>query len=770
MKTILALIFGLFVSTIAYSQVTLSGKIIYEETSLPVEGTTILVKSADDEIGTFADKNGFYSVELLDGIEYELLFSTITTNDYYTKIKLKNDSTIDVTLRLSSLKVEEVSIVARKRIIQSKIDRLVYHVNLDPLAKSLTTEELMKRMPLLRIRDNSLTIVGKGNVVISVDGKIQQISSGEVLSFLNNFDPTNLKSIEVINAPPSNFSAQGNAGVINIVTNQAALSKVGNWNASVRSSYSQRSFPGTDNAVTLDYNKGKFSASANVNYSITQLTAEFSSNGASIEESTDRKDKGTRIGAYVNLNYRASEKHNLSGSFNHFQATNGNTYTNTRSFSGLFTSIGERNNEQFRISADLNHVFKLDTLGKTISTFISYNSNVAEERFISSTIKEVTQDENKLNSYSDLNNNAFSSQVDVHFPYRFGELDLGVQYYSLANDAMMNYALNSEETTESYLYDERNYAGYISLTTKDVGRFKFKGGLRYEYSNADLEPKDGNISVLQRRKGQLFPTLYVIYNMDNGDNLSLNYVKRINRPSFSAITPFRYYRNVYTYTSGNPLIEPFVSDNIHLNYSKGDLYLSLYGQFSKNGFGQIDVLDNQEWIYTYQNYFDQNRLGLTASYFIGISRWWETDLYANAYFNEGRSNVEYVEDRQGYAFTYEINNRFNIDRNQRFMLSLNYWQDLPFYDNNVYNHSFGSFDLGVNISLLRKKLNIVVLVTDIANQSITKTRADYKDYSVYRRENFDARIYSVSLRYSFGSSLVKSVKRTNKFQERTRMD
>lgn len=770
MKTIFALLISLFVSTLAYSQVTLSGKIIYKETSLPVEGTTILVKSTDDEIGTFTDKNGFYSVELLEGIEYELLFSTINTNDYYTKIKLKNDSTINVTLRSSSLELEEVSIVGKRRIIQSKIDRLVYHVNHDPLAKSLTTEELMKRIPLLRIRDNSLSIVGKGNVVISVDGKIQQISSGEALSFLNNFDSSNLKSIEVINVPPSNFSAQGNAGVINIVTNQAALSKEGNWNASVRSSYSQRSLPGTDNAVTLDYNKGKFSASANINYSITKLTAEFSSSGASIEESTDRKDKGTRIGAYVNLNYRASEKHNLSGSFNYYQTTNGNTYTNTRSLSGFYTSIGERNNEQFRISADLNHVFKLDTLGKTISTFISYNSNVPEEIFISSTIEEVTLDENKLNSYSDLNNNAFSSQVDVHFPYSFGDLDLGVQYYSLGNDAMMKYSLNSDETIESYLYDERNYAGYISLTTKDVGRLKFKGGLRYEYNNANLEPKDGYISVLQRRKGQLFPTLYVIYNMDNEDNLSLSYAKRINRPSFSTITPFRYYRNVYTYTSGNPLIEPFVSDNVQLNYSKGDLYLSLYGQFSKNVFGQIDIFDNKEWIYTYQNYFDQNRVGLTASYFVGISRWWEADLYANAYFNEGKSNFEYVEDRQGYAFSYEINNRFYFDREQRYMLSLNYWQDLPFYDNNVYNRSFGSFDAGINISLLSKKLNIGLLITDIANQSITKTRADYKDYSVYRRESFDARIYRVSLRYSFGSSLVTSVKRTNKFQDRTRMD
>lgn len=757
-------------NTIANCQVTLSGKVRYEESNLPVEGVIIRITSIGSEKGIYSDKDGFFSVELLKGVEHALVFSTIHTNDYHTTISLAKDSSINVLLKLSALELDEVKVVARRRLTESKIDRLVYNVANDPLAKSLTTEELMKRIPLLRIRQNSLSIVGKGNVLVSINGKLQQINSSELLPFLNNFDPSNLKSIEVITVPPSNFSAQGNAGVINIVTKQAKPSKEGNWTASARSSYSQRSLPGTDNAITLDYNKNKFSASANVNYTLTQLNAEFSARGAEIEEETDRIDKGSRIGAYVNLNYMASDTHNISASLNYYNTTNANTYTNTRSVSGILTSVGDRSNEQSRLSADLNHVFKLDTLGKSISTFISYNSNVPEERFISSTIDGTSLIEEALNSFSDLNNSAFSTQVDVHIPDDFGKLDFGVQYYSLRNDAMMQYILNPKETIESYLYDEKNYAGYMSYTTTDIGRFKFKGGLRYEYNHADLEPKVGNISVLQRRKGQLFPTLYAIYNTANGDNLSLSYAKRINRPSFSTITPFRYYQNVYTYSSGNPLIEPFISDNVQLNYSKGDLYLSLYSQVSTNGYGQIDIFDNRDWIHTYQNYFDQNRVGLTASYFIGISEWWETDLYANAYFNEANTNVTYIEDRKGYAFTYEISNRLFLDSEQRYMLSLNYWQDFPFYDNNIYNRSFGSLDLGANINFLNKKLNIGLLVTDLANQSVTKTRADYTDYSVYRREYFDAKIYRISLRYSFGSSSVKSVKSNDKFKDRDRIN
>jgi len=199
------------------------------------------------------------------------------------------------------------------------------------------------------------------------------------------------------------------------------------------------------------------------------------------------------------------------------------------------------------------------------------------------------------------------------------------------------------------------------------------------------------------------------------------------------------------------------------------VYLSLYGQFSKNGYGEVDVFDNMEWISSYQNFFDQNRFGLTASCFVGLLKWWETDLYANAYFNETNSNVPNIEDKSGYAFTYELANRFFLDGKKRHMVSLNYWQDLPFYDGNVYNRSFGSLDLGASMSFLDQKLT-GLLATDLARQSVTRTRADYAGYSVYRSEYFDARTYRVSLGYRFGSSSAKTVKKIDKFQDRERAD
>jgi len=752
------LLVGLFSICIeAGGQVKLIGKVSSGESGFPMDGVTIRISSANGETAVFTDKRGYFSAELLKNIEYTLFFSAINAGTHQTTIKTEKDTSLKVTLVPSPIELEGISIEAPKKLLES-----------DPLAKTLSTEELVKRIPLLRIRDNSLTVIGKGTVVVSVNGKVQQINAGEMLPFLNNFDPETLKSIEVITTPPPNFSAAGNAGIINIVTKQITTSDDRDWTASVKTAYVQRSLPGTDNGLSFNYGQGILSASTNINYTLTQLRADLSASGNGIEEHTDRKDNGNRVGAYLNLNYRPSDRHDISGSFNHYTSIHENSYTNRRTFSGLFSTVGDRKNDQSRFSADLNHEFKLTSAGKSITTFVSYNANAPEEMFDAQTNDETGGLTGDMTSLSRLDNKAFSVQVDVHFPYPFGELDYGFQYYSLGNNARLGYVSGTEKTDENYLYSEHNYAGYASFSTKNIGRFRFKAGFRYEQNDADLKPVDGLPGVPRRKNGNLFPTVYALYRMDDEGRISANYTRRINRPGFSTISPFRWYNNIYSYVTGNPLIRPFISDNVQLNYENGDVYLSLYGRSSKNGYGEVDVFDNTKWISSYQNFFDQNRFGLTASYFVRLLKWWETDLYGNAYFNETNSNLPNIEDKSGYAFTYELASRFFLDGKKRHMLSLNYWQDLPFYDNNVYNRSFGSLDLTVNMVFWDNKLNVGFLVTDLGRQSVTKTRADYAGYSVHRSEYFDARAYRVSIRYRFGSSSAKAVKRIDKFQDRER--
>lgn len=662
---------------VSAQQYSITGKIIDTEKH-PVDfSNVILLSSESAESGyTMTDSLGVFRLNADKG-EYRLLIEQFGEELYRKEIQLNQNLELGTIEVNSSIKLEDIVIIGKRKTIEQKIDRLVYNINNDPLSKTLSTEELIKRVPLLRIRDNNVSIVGKGTVNVSVNGKLQQINSSELVSFINNFDPSMIKSIEVITTPPANFSAQGNAGIINIVTTQK-INREENWSASVRTAYIQRSLPGTDNGISFNYNKNKFSASANLNYTLTQLNVDLESNGNGIEEITDRKDKGNRFGGYLNFNYRPSEKHDISTSFNVYNSVNENNYTNKRFTTSTFLTNGNRRNEYTRYSADLNYIYKMDTLGKTITAFASYNANLPTEKFNTTTNEQGTTVTDYLNNLGEQSYKAFSAQIDFHFPYKVGELDYGVQYYTLNNDATIDYELNENGNSESFLYDEKNYALYTSFTTKDIGRFRFKGGLRYEYNNVNLKNQNNNNNFPERKKGNLFPSFYALYSMENGDKLSVNYSRRINRPEFSTVTPFRWYNNPYSYETGNPYILPYTSDNVQLNYSKGDFMISAYAQFIKNGYGSVDIFENNEWIYTYENYLDQDRYGITASYFLSQLKWLETDLFTTFYQNNLKSKVDYIEDKTGFGLSYQVNNNIFLVQNKKYILSVNYWQDLPF--------------------------------------------------------------------------------------------
>lgn len=767
MRFFFLLIIFFFQINIAFSQVHIKGVVYNKDTKEVLEGVTVFITSTNKEIGTYTNEKGVFKVELEKNKQYLFSFSSVFTHDLKIGITAVKDTLLNIPLT-QSISLNEVTIQARKKIIESKIDRLVYNVNNDPLSKTLTTKDLLRRIPLLRIRNDDIQIVGKGTVLISINGRLQQLSSGEVLSYLNNIDPKSIKNIEIITTPPANYSAEGNAGIINIVTKDPKKENEG-LSGSIRSSYIQRSFPGNTNALSLNYKKNKLSLSTSFNYSTIKMKSELYSSGNNIEENTNRKDEANRFGAYAAMNYRLSKNHILSASFNLFNGTSKNKYTNLRSADNHLTTNGNRRNEQTKYIADFNYTYKLDSLGKTFSTYLSYNVNKPTEKFIALS-------SNKNNEYDRINNNgnvkntAFSSQLDFHFPYSVGTLDYGFQYYSLSNKAEMSYILNEKKEIQYFYYDEKNYSAYISFTPKEIGKFKFKGGLRYEWNNAELESEEEDNNITHRRKGNLFPTFYAMYTTKNKARFLINYSRRINRPKYSTITPFRWYDNKFSYSTGNPFIVPYISDNIEFRFIKGNFSISAYTAFIKDGYGRVDLFEDNLWKYTYENYFDQSKYGINVSYYFTQIKWLKSDLFATFYQNRLKSNVSYIENNKSLAFSYQINNNIYLDADKKYVLSVNYWRDLPFYNRNTYYYSYGSLDIGVNISLLKKRLNLGLLITDVANQSITKMRSEYTGYSIYRREYYDARSIKLSVRYNWGMKKIDPVKRSDKFKERERIN
>lgn len=103
-------------------------------------------------------------------------------------------------------------------------------------------------------------------------------------------------------------------------------------------------------------------------------------------------------------------------------------------------------------------------------------------------------------------------------------------------------------------------------------------GLRYEYSWIDGYSVTLN-SETKYNYGKFFPSLYLVYQPNDNHTFSINFSRRINRPNFRAIDPFRWYTGPYAYYTGNPTLQPSYNYNFELGYTfKNKFSITAYWQ------------------------------------------------------------------------------------------------------------------------------------------------------------------------------------------------
>ncbi|QYS88988.1 hypothetical protein [Flavobacterium davisii] len=81
-----------------------------------------------------------------------------------------------------SRQLEEVVIKAKKKLIDRKVDRVVFNVENSITATGGDATDALKVTPSVRINNNTITIVGRSNVAILVNDKLVQFSGEDLIN------------------------------------------------------------------------------------------------------------------------------------------------------------------------------------------------------------------------------------------------------------------------------------------------------------------------------------------------------------------------------------------------------------------------------------------------------------------------------------------------------------------------------------------------------------------------------------------------------------
>ncbi|MBK1897653.1 TonB-dependent receptor family protein [Chryseobacterium paridis] len=776
-KTLLSLI--MLFPVLALSQ-NISGK-ISQNGNIVSEIEIVAIKDQKKQ-ATVSDEKGNYSLKLFENGNYRIKFIQDGEEIWATNLDVNGNVKQDFFIEKKREKqIEEVTLTKKKKLIERKADRLVFNVSNSVASQGMDGTEALTTTPLVKVDENSgVSIVGKSGVAVMINERILNLSGSELVNYLRSLRSENIEKIEVITTPPAKYEAQGNSGLINIVLKKNL--NLG-WSGSLTTSLQQQTYTGYSNNVTVNYQNEKLRSSLKLrHYDYEKHSYEnYRIEGADgLKSSDDRRDFGNGLGANLSVDYLFNDKSNAGFIYDYGFAHSNMDIVNTSDYfqNGNYTNTLSTNAEhrgkskQQTISAYYD--LKFGKKDNKLSITGNYFSNVPDSNIDFTTIGN-SGTPSVVKTPSVVDYKIYSGQADLTLPYEFAKTEMGVKFTNFDNNSDISYQnlingvyIIDPAKSNVFEYNEKNYAAYVSFEKSFNEKWSAKAGLRYEYSTVNGNSVTSGQQT-ENSYGKFFPTAYISYKANDNNTFNINYSKRINRPGFRAINPYRWYININSYFTGNPLLTPSVNHNFELSYVyKGKLSVSSYFQRTVDAFDQLVNLEGENRISTFANFYNQNSMGFSLNYSDTFFKAWEANYSADLSYMETKVFLTDAASRKGNSYDFNLQNNVSLNKSKTIQLIFNYWFRLPSNSGNVYMEYAGNFTSGLKLSLMEKKLQMNLIVSDIFKQSRSRGQIYYTTGTHFYNNYYDARRLTLSATYTFGNKKVKGTDRDVKFDEKNR--
>ncbi|HEY8897920.1 MAG TPA: outer membrane beta-barrel family protein [Niastella sp.] len=690
-----------------------------------------------------------------------------------------------------------VTVVAQKPALQMGIDRKTFDVEKNLASAGGTGIDVMRNIP-------SVTVDVDGNVLLRNNSPQIFVDGRPTILTLDQIPADNIERVELITNPSAKFDAASTGGIINVVLKKNK--KIG-LNGLVSAGIgSPEIYNGN---LALNLRQGKFNFFVNGNYN--------QSGGRAKSETYRINKENGNVENYFNqfaFTDRSRKFYGVRFGLDFF-LDNRNTFTLTQNFgAGRFGSNEEQNQEYLDINKQAEHfglrtsdsrgqnqrsstqfMFKHNFVesGKSISADINYNHGTNSDNT------------NILNTYSFPNgnpyaadsrvhnngsglNNQITMQVDYVDPNGDNDkLETGIRtYINDFNSTYNAYSVNNGAETKlplsnNYKYREMVNAAYITYTGKILG-IGYQAGLRAEHSKFDGELVDSARKFgyqfpkeLDNIFDALFPSLYLSKTIGQGQELQLNYSRRIRRPDFWQMNPFVDINDPLNIRQGNPALRPEFTNSFEFNYNKTYSTGSFLGViYFRNTEGDITrysdtitaaqyqqlnnaAIDPSAILNTFVNAKYQNRWGSELTLQQKVGKNLDITPTIDLEYKKVVSTINNT-DLSNEGFNYEA----KLIINYRVVAKPAFWNKWSFQATGGYESpevipqgkrkEMYGIDLGLRKEFLKNKATFTFNVNDVFNSrkrgTINDTENFYQDS--YRR--WDVRSFRATFTYKFGKA------------------
>lgn len=756
----------------------------------PMEFTSVsILKAADSSIvkGSLTTDAGLYTFTDIAAGTYLVRAASMGYNKAVSAPFIITNGTTefkapDLKMQESTKSLQTVTVSATKPLIEVRADKTVMNVENSVLAAGNSAMDILERAPGVSVdKDDNISLKGKQGVTVMIDDKLTYLSAAQLASLLRSTDGNSIQSIELISNPSAKYDAAGNSGIINI---KLKKNKQYGTSGSVILSEGYGENWKDNETLTLNHKQGDFNFFGSFNHSKTGRTQQIDIKRVIVDTlghatyfnqtsplKTPQYNNNYRLGADWNTSSKNTVGFVISGYFNNEYDSNDN-YTNIGpnflQVDSSLRTISATHQSYKDFAVNLNESYKIDTLGQQLSADVDYSKfNNNSNAFYTTTY--FLPNGNPLHAGSFLSNitpstiTIHTGKVDYTKPIdKTLKLETGLKYSDVKtdNDLMQTLATtNPYRDVNHFVYDEKISAGYVNFS-KDFKETSVQLGLRAEYTRSKaMGDSSGVTQNIYRNYFDLFPSVFVHHKLNDKNELGISYSRRIDRPQYDNLNPFRFILDPYTFVVGNPYLKPQYTNNFELNYTWNKSLVVTAG-YSRTTDVITEVPGSDP--VTKASFIINENLQIQNSYNFNVfdsytfTKWWEGNINATAFYLGFKSNgLEGANlDRGQLASQVRTTQTFTPAKGFKAELTVNYQTGLTYGLYDVKPQY--SADFGISKSFANKKGNIKLATTDIFNTLTNNITSNYQANNLIINQKRETRITRLTLTWNFGSNKIQS--------------
>ena len=650
---------------------------------------------------------------------------------------------IEVTDSLTQ-QLQEVVVTAKQPATKLVGSTLVSTITGSNLANIGTALDVLAQLPMIKVQDNSVSVIGKSNIEIYIDGRPMR-DEQELQQILSS----NLKKVELLMAPGAAYESTTGA-VLKITTRRNFVK--GLSLTDVLQLKRSRKWSAMD-YLGLSYRAGDweyfFNGTINHNNSLNKgtTTNTLIYNGTeTVVGSRQYNSYPTTVGVIKGgLNY--SHGSQSFGAYYRYNPERADFTNNGAEWLDNTELLLRDIAKQIRSHSHLASLYYENTFsGKYLLHFDGDFRNSHANNSVATTYPESATP--AVNSTDSRTSTLWAGKLYLNFPLGKGDFTIGTQdsYTHTSLDYRMLNSSVSEYIPSSLTDARQTSTAMFASWSRMFGKFSLSAGARYEYVDYDFKVDGKRDEEVSRRDHLLTPDLSLGYSFDQESQISLSYKMVTVKPPYSQLTGSLSYTGLHEIEGGNPALHDEKMHDVQLFGMWHGFMLQTDYTRSLDAFGFVKQLyptDNLQLLMHPVN-IDRTALNLYLMWSKPI-RCWTPNVTIGMY--QQWLTLDNTKHNKP-IFAYYFDNTFALPHGWNITANFRGQTEGDMSTNRLGSTAF-AMDASVGKTFLNKSLTVKLSATDIFNTSNNDWTMNTYGVRVDKRQSYDSRSISLNVIYNF---------------------